>query len=126
MLSTLNFWLWVAQAFLALAYLAAGAMKAFRPIEALAPRMTFVKHYSVAVVRFIGWAEIAGAIGLILPMVTGILPWLTPVAAIALGIVQVLAINYHIRHNEIGTVPANLVLLALSAFIAWGRWDLLA
>jgi hypothetical protein len=80
---------------------------------------------SAALVRFVGIAEILGPIGLILPMLTGILPWLTPLAAIGLAIIQVLAIGFHARRGETAkTLPANLVLLALSLFVVWGRWSL--
>lgn len=123
-LTSLNFWLWAAQVVLALAYLAAGGMKATRPIPDLAKMMIWPGDYP-RLVRFVGVAELLGAIGLILPMLTGILPWLTTLAALALALVQVLAIGFHARRGETAkTLIANLVLLALAAFIAWGRWGL--
>ncbi len=126
MFTTLNFWLWAAQIVLAGLFGMAGFMKATRPLAELAPRMGgWVNDFSVAMVRFIGIAEIAAALGMILPMLTGILPWLTPLAAVGLAIIQVLAIIVHARRNELmRALPFNLVLLALSAFVAWGRWDL--
>ena len=44
--------------------------------------------------------------------------------ALGLVLVQVLAIGFHIMRKEPQTLPANLVLLALAAFVAWGRWSL--
>ncbi len=126
MFTTLNFWLWVAQALLAALYLFAGVTKATRPIPALRVQMGWVDDYAVTTVRFVGVVEVLGAIGLILPMVTGILPWLTVVAAIGLAVIQVLAIPVHIRRGETGIVPMNVILLALALFVVWGRWGLFA
>lgn len=72
---------------------------------------------------FIGTAEIAGAIGLIAPLATGILPQLTAVAAAALAVVMVLAAGFHVRqgHGIKQAAPA-LVLLVVTVFVAYGRW----
>jgi DoxX-like family len=73
-------------------------------------------------IRFIGLAEIAGAIGIILPAATRILPWLTPLAAAGFATIQILGIVVHAYFGETGqTLPINLVLLALSVFVVWGR-----
>ena len=63
-----------------------------------------------------------GVIGLILPFLTRILPGLTPLAALGLSVIQVLAIPFHISRGEPFALPVNLTLLALSLFIPWGRW----
>jgi hypothetical protein len=123
-LTSLNFWLWTAQVVLALLYLMAGGMKAIRPIADLTKMMAWPAEYP-RLTRFIGWAEVLGAIGLILPMLTGILPWLTALAAVALVVVQILAIGFHARRGETAkSLPMNLILLVLAIFIAWGRWSL--
>lgn len=76
-------------------------------------------------VRLVGIAEIAGPPGLVLPVLTGILPWLAPLAALGLAIILVLAIGFHARRRESAkTLPLNLALLALSLFVLWGRWSL--
>jgi hypothetical protein len=62
-----------------------------------------------------------GAIGLILPALTGILPWLTPLAGAALALVMLLAGFFHAARREYSGIAVNLVLLALAAFIAYGR-----
>jgi hypothetical protein len=123
-LTSLNLWLWAAQIVLAALYLLAGGMKATRPITELAKRMGWPAQYP-RLTRFIGIAEVLGAIGLILPMLTGILPWLTTLAAVALVVVQVLAIGFHAQRGETSkSLPMNLVLLALAILVAWGRWGL--
>lgn len=121
-----NWWgisLWVAQILLALAFGAAGLMKLFQPIEALGAMMNWVNVSPAWLVRFIGFVEIAGALGMILPAATRILPWLTPLAALGFAVIQVLAIGTHASLGETAqSLPANLVLLALSLLVLWGRW----
>ncbi len=122
---TLNFWLWAAQVVLALMYAAAGFVKATRPKEWIDRTMGWSEDYDGPFVKFVGVVEILGAVGLVLPMLIGILPWLTPLAALGLAIIQVLAIGVHYRRNEVmQALPFNLALLALSLFILWGRWGL--
>ena len=126
MFTTLDFWVWVASALLALAYGMAGAMKAFRPIPDLAKMMVWPGEVPAALVRFVGVAELAGAVGLIVPVLTGILTWLTPLAAAGLSLIQILAIGFHGRRGETAkSLPVNLVLLALSLFVLWARRGLL-
>ena len=71
--------------------------------------------------RFIGLAELAGIIGLILPAATRIRPELTRLAAIGLLAIQVLAIPFHILRAEFAPLPFNFLLVALALFIIWGR-----
>jgi hypothetical protein len=126
MFTTLEFWVWVASTLLALAYGMAGVMKTFRPIPDLAKMMVWPGAVPVALVRFVGVAELAGAVGLILPVLTGVLAWLTPLAAVGLSLVQILAIGFHGRRGETAkSLPMNLVLLALSLFVLWARRGLL-
>jgi hypothetical protein len=125
MFTTLEFWIWVATALLFVLYGMAGVMKTFFPIPRLAAMLGWPGDVPVWVVRLVGIAEIAGPIGLVLPVLTGILPSLTPLAALGLAIIQVLAIGFHAqRHESAKTLPLNLVLLALSLFVLWGRWSL--
>lgn len=113
--------LWVAQVLLALAFGMAGSMKLTMPTEELTQKgMTFVSHYQAGTVRFIGSMEILAAIGLILPAALRRLPILTPMAATGLALVMALATQYHISHHE--PAVANIVLLLLAVFIAWGRF----
>jgi hypothetical protein len=70
--------------------------------------------------RFIGIAELAGALGLILPAVTHILPWLVALAALCLAIVTILASIYHLRRKE-PPIPAVFAVLCLILFYL--RWQ---
>jgi putative oxidoreductase len=117
----MNIALWVIQVLLALAFLAAGVPKATQPIPALATRITWAKDMPEPLVRFIGVAEILGALGLILPALTGILPWLTIAAAIGLAIVMVAAIIFHLARGESNRIITNVVMLVLILFVIYGR-----
>ena len=122
----MNIGLWIAQILLAGMYLMAGSMKAFQPAKVREnPQMTWAKDRSDGFIRFVGTSELFGALGLILPIVTGILPWLTVLAAIGLTLIQFLAIfTEHLPKKEYNIIPMNLVLLALSVFVIIGRWVL--
>jgi uncharacterized membrane protein len=113
--------LWVAQALLAAVFAAAGIMKLTISAADLARAMPSEATLSVALLRFIGAAELAGAIGLILPSVTRILPVLTPVAAGALALVMALAAAFHASRGEIASLPVVVALGAIALFVAWGR-----
>lgn len=112
--------LWITQGLLAAAFIMAGFMKLTAPIHELAANgMTFVNSFSETTVRFIGICEILGSLGLILPALLRIKPILTPIAAVGLALVMVLATIYHISAGE-PPVP-NVILFALASFVAWGR-----
>ena len=118
----LNIGLWAAQGLLAVFYGAVGSMKLTQPIAALADAMKWPAVMPELFVRFVGLAELSGALGLILPMLTGILPRLTPLAAAGLSLLQVCAIAFHVSRGEFQVLPMNAVLLALPLFVVWGRW----
>ena len=113
--------LWIAQVLLAGMFLMTGVMKLTQPIDALAAQMPWVTSFAPAMVRFIGAAELAGALGLLLPSLTRIQPRLTVLAALGLVVVMVLASALHLSRGEGAMVPMNLALAALAAFVAWGR-----
>jgi uncharacterized membrane protein YphA (DoxX/SURF4 family) len=118
----MNIALWIVQVALALAFGMAGFMKLTQPYEKLSARMAWVNDFSPNIVRAIGLIEILGALGLILPGVTGILPVLVPLAAAGLVLDMVGAALTHVRRKESSIIVANLVLLALAAFVAYGRF----
>jgi len=113
--------LWVLQVLLASAFLIAGVNHAFR-YDQVKPRMSWVAAVPRGLVTFIGICEILGAIGLILPALTGIWPWLTPLAALGLVAIMLLAAAFHVTRSEYSSIITNLILLVLAAFLAYGRW----
>lgn len=116
--------LWIAQGLLALLYLAAGGLKVIRPREQLAASGNFdwMKETSNAGVKAVGLVEILGAFGVILPWLTGIVPVLTPIAAVGLAVVQIGALRVHLVRDERRPLPANVLLLLLAVFVAAGRF----
>ena len=118
----MNIALWIAQGLLAAMYLMVGSRKVFHPED---PRMIWAHGQPDHYIRFVGTTEVLGALGLILPLVTGILPWLTVLAGIGLTLIQLLAIfKEHLPKKEYNVIPLNIVLLALSIFVVIGRWAL--
>lgn len=121
----MNILLWIVQVLLAAMFGMAGVMKTFQTSKAK-EQLPWAKNRSEAFVRFVGTSELLGAFGLILPLLTGILPWLTPLAAIGLILIQLLAIfTEHLPKKEYNIVPVNIVLIALAVFVVIGRWALL-
>lgn len=120
----MNIALWIAQILLAGMYGMAGTMKTFQTAKAK-EQFPWAKNRSDGYVRFIGISELLGVLGLVLPIITGILPWLTVLAAVGLTLIQLLAIfTEHLPKKEYNIIPMNVVLLALSVFIVIGRWVL--
>ncbi|MEV4552494.1 DoxX family protein [Nonomuraea wenchangensis] len=82
----------------------------------------WVEDFTLTQIRLIGAVELLGALGLILPAVTGIASFLTPLAATGLAITMLGAAATHARRKEPTAVVVNMVLLAPAALIAWGRF----
>ncbi len=111
---------WVLSGALAVAYLGAGGTKLAMSYEKLGenPRMAWTRDFSPTQVKGIATVEVLGAIGVILPWLTGIARVLTPLAAVGLAIVQVGAMVVHIRRGEREGLPVNAALLVLAAVVA--------
>lgn len=125
-LFSLDFWLWVAATVAALFYLLAAYWKVLMPIPQLAGMMKWPGDVAPGFVRGIGLVDLAAGLGMVLPLATGILTFLTPLAALGSVVLQVLAIGFHGRRGETKqTLGLNIVLLVLSAFVLWGRRGLL-
>jgi hypothetical protein len=113
--------LWIVQVLLAVFSLLAGISHGVIPLEEAVKSAPWVTSVSPVLVRFIGWCEIAGAVGLTLPAATRILPWLTPLAAALLALLMVLAAGFHVMRGEPRIIPMHLTVAALALFVAWGR-----
>ncbi len=116
----MNLALWIVQASLAALFLFAGGMKLVMPIEEMTKEIAMPGGF----LRFIGVAEVLGAIGLILPWLLRIRPNLTPLAAAGLAIIM---IGATVMTLIMGDIPTALVPMAtgmLCVFVAYGRWRL--
>jgi hypothetical protein len=119
-----NIAVWIASGLLAAAYLFAGGTKLLTSKERLAtnPSMAAAAEaLSATSLKLIGGLEVAGALGLILPWLTGIAPILTLAAAVGLALPQVGAAVFHGRRAEYKQWPVNAVFLAVAVFIAAAR-----
>jgi uncharacterized membrane protein YphA (DoxX/SURF4 family) len=109
---------WVAQIFLALVFAGAGGAKILIRKDRLRGPMPWVDDFRQPTVRLIGAAEVLGAIGLVAPAATGIVPVLTRVAAICLALVMVGGFVTHVRRREYDRSSSNVVLFAACVFVA--------
>jgi hypothetical protein len=115
--------LWIVQGLLALVFLFTGGMKLLMPIEVLTEQTPLPGAF----IRFLGLAEVLGAIGLILPGLLKIQPGLTPLAAAGLVIIMIgatvlSAVGFGGTPPILALIP--LVVGILAAFVAYGRWRL--
>lgn len=115
----LNVLFWVLQVLLAAAFLAHGLMFLF-PSPELAVLMdaTLWRPFRY----FLGVAEVAAGVGLVVPGVTRIAPWLVPLAAAGLIPIMIGATVLHVARAEYGSSVTTAILLLMVVVVAWGRW----
>lgn len=115
--------LWIIQVLLALLFLFAGGMKLVIPPDVLAsmgsPNQIPLPGWFV---RFIGVVEVLGALGLILPGLLRIKPWLTPLAAAGLVVIMIGATALTMAADGVAAGAVPLLVGLLAAFVAYGRW----
>jgi DoxX-like family len=109
--------LWIAQGVLAALFLFAGVMKLVMPADVLAAQ----SHFPGAFMKFIGIAETAGALGLILPGLFRIGRGLTPLAALGLVIIMVGAVVTTIVQGQGPAAIVPGIVGVLAAYVARGR-----
>jgi uncharacterized membrane protein len=116
--------LWVGQILLAVAFIAVGFGHSVG-FENTAQRrgMGWLLAVGRDRMRVIGGLEVVGGVGLLVPGATGLLPWLTPVAAAFLAILMAIAAVLHLqRSGEGSNVVNNVVLLVIATLVAYGRF----
>jgi uncharacterized membrane protein YphA (DoxX/SURF4 family) len=111
--------LWICRGLLAVIFALSGAAKVSQPRERLiATGQTGVAVFPMPVVRLTAVCELFAALGLILPAATGVAAWLTPLAAVGLGVVMVGAMRAHAKLHEPRSIAINVTLLAVCLFVA--------
>ncbi len=118
----MNTILWIAQSLLAAMFTAGGLFKIFVPKDKLIANQPFVENFSSIQIKLIGLAEVLGAIGIIVPLATGIIPILTPIAAIGLCTIMILAIRIHFLRKETAKVVVIMTMVVITSFIAYERF----
>jgi uncharacterized membrane protein YphA (DoxX/SURF4 family) len=115
----MNILLWMLQVLLALAFFAHGWLLLFPPAA-------IVDQMNASLPRwfqlFLGVAEVLAAVGLTLPGLTRVQPWLVPCAAAGVMIVTISATFFHLTRGEVSSAITTLVLLAIATLIAYMRW----
>ena len=118
----MNKLLWTLQIFWGLFFaLASGAPKLFLPIDSLPMPVPI----SEPVLKTIGILEVLGGLGVMLPGVTRMHTWLTPLAALGLTLTALGGATYQFMANQPGNAVFAIVVALFCAFIAYGRWNLL-
>ena len=113
--------LWIVAALVALFYLPSGGMKVFNTAK-FTDSMPWAQRLGTPLVRVVGVLELLGAIGIVLPQLTGIgAPLLTILAAGALALVQLVAIGIHIAEKSFASLPINIAMVVLPLFVFVGR-----
>jgi hypothetical protein len=110
---------WIVAGLLALFYLYGGGVKIVRTREQLRPMMAWVDRMPMSRVRSIGGIEVLGAVGLILPPLTGIAPWLALTAAIGFMLLQLGATRVHLTSTDDRNITLNLAVLVVTGATAW-------
>jgi hypothetical protein len=110
--------LWIASALLTLSNLGAGAFKLVTPRSRLVAMQPWTNDFTATQIRLIAIAEVLGGLGVILPLVTNILPVVASIAAFAIAALQVGALVTHVRRSEL--VVPNLVIIAIALFVGIG------
>jgi uncharacterized membrane protein YphA (DoxX/SURF4 family) len=113
--------LWVVQVLLAAFFLMAGINHGLSPIGVVPQGAPWIADIPAWLARFIGFAELAGGVGIVLPAATRVMPWLTPFAAAGLAVIMALAVPFHLMRGEANLIGLHVVVALLAAFVAWGR-----
>ena len=112
--------LWIVQGLLAALFLFAGGAKLILPLDQMTGPVALPGWF----LRFLGVAEVLGALGLVLPGLLRIRPGLTPLAAAGLVIIMIGATVITLVGGMVAVALMNLVVALLAAFVAYGRWRL--
>jgi hypothetical protein len=118
--STVSVALWIVQGLLAALFLFAGGAKLVLPLDQMTGPVALPGWF----LRFLGVAEVLGALGLVLPGLLRIRTGLTPLAAAGLVIIMIGATVVTLVGGMVGVALMNVVVGLLAAFVAYGRWRL--
>ncbi|MEV5029998.1 DoxX family protein [Paenibacillus sp. LPE1-1-1.1] len=117
----MNITLWVVQVVAALVFLYGSWLKAFQ-YEKARESWGWIKDVPKAFVVFISLVELLGVLGIVLPLATNITPMLTPIVATGLAAIVLFGALFHVKRKEYREIVLNIVLFALTVFVAIGRF----
>jgi hypothetical protein len=114
----MNIVLWVLQWLLAAAFLAHGLLFLVPPPDIAVQMNAFLPRWFQV---FLGVAEVLAAVGLTVPGLTRIMPWLVVWAAVGVMIVMVSATILHLMRGENSSAAITLLLLVMATYVAYMR-----
>lgn len=115
--------LWIVQGILAIKLVSVSFTHAFqRSLPTMQEAIQKLGKASRPILTLVAISTFIGALGLILPGILGVTPRITPVTAGILSIILLVSLFFHVRSREKPKIFVSLVLFALAAFVAWGRW----
>jgi putative oxidoreductase len=120
-----NVCLWILQILLAASFIVGGAFKLTGDVSTLTNELGMSEKTPSLLIRFIGFSELLGAVGLIAPIAFRVKYFLTPLAALGIALIMMLALIMHMAYGDFYRTPVNLVLLTLCMIVYWGRTKLL-
>ncbi|MBA4057063.1 MAG: DoxX family protein [Marivirga sp.] len=120
--SEMNTAIWIIQGILAAFFLMPAKMKLISSKQKLIDKKQIEPDGKILPIRIIGLAELLGVFGIIIPYLTGILPILTPLAAIGFSMVMVGAVVVHLKKKEFKVLPLLAVIFILSSMVAFYRF----
>ena len=121
----MNLAIWIIQGLIAAFFIVPGIRKAFFSPQKLIEMHLLEPGAPIIPQRVIGTAEILGVIGIIVPLLTGIIPIFTPIAAIGLSCVMAGAFLFHLKRKENKMLPAIIIVFFLTVLVAWYRFQTL-
>jgi len=119
----MNIVLWVLQVALAVKFVSVAYTHGIRPDPTKMERgLQRLGAVARPLLILIALAAFLGGVGLVLPALTGIMTWLTPLSAVVLALMMLVAIGFHVACRESPNIVVGLILCALATFVAYGRW----
>ncbi|RYZ40893.1 MAG: DoxX family protein [Myxococcaceae bacterium] len=113
--------LWVVQALLGLLFVGTAFWKLLTPLPQLAAMIPWAGQMPLSFLQATAVVDLCGGLGIVLPSLTRIKPGLTVLAALGCAALQLSAIVFHVSRGEAANTPFNVLLVALSLFVFWGR-----
>ena len=119
----MHVFVWALQIALAAKFVSAGVTHAIRPdADMLARGRQRFGRFARPLLIVIGLSAWLAGGCLLLPGATGVEAWLTPLAALVLAVMNLLAVGFHLACREPPKIWVSLILFVLAAFVAYGRW----
>lgn len=119
----MNTAIWIVQGLLAAFFTMPAFTKLTSSQEKLIEKKMLEPSGSHLTVRGIGMLELLGIFGIILPQLTGILPILTPMAAVGFALIMLVAFMIHLKRKDYKILPLLITVFALSVIVAYFRFQ---